>query len=373
MDEITFYLPFPDGVLQYVCAECDALCCRGQGFGGSLSREMKRLLTLYPALQNAVTGRRGELLWFQSPTGRCYFLEDDKFCRIEKEHGKATKPGVCGLFPFNKFGRLGDDIVTIGPHFLCPLRVITPARPGSVEGTHSKVIAAAKESAMLDGAYFASDIPPLPLASKQTPKEALTQEEKFRDECAKALTQKTFSSVLRAATQDPKLFDEHLRRASLLCGVVPAERAQRDGLDDTLLALASSWRLNMLHIGQERMLRVLGLADLLLRRLSVISGRALTPQQTNHGFNELMPALRFLSRGDTPLTLPKSAQKVPPFGSAGVTFSAYRALRAAETKGLLTSLEETFPKELLPFDRMAILTELGAHTEQATIPKTRKK
>src|SRR5687768_9293505 len=34
------FFAFPDGVFHHVCAECTALCCRGQGFAGSLKREM---------------------------------------------------------------------------------------------------------------------------------------------------------------------------------------------------------------------------------------------------------------------------------------------------------------------------------------------
>ena len=44
---VSLFFAFPDGVYHYVCAECTALCCRGQGFGGSLEREMRTLLQIY--------------------------------------------------------------------------------------------------------------------------------------------------------------------------------------------------------------------------------------------------------------------------------------------------------------------------------------
>jgi hypothetical protein len=370
IETLTFYLPFPDGVLDYVCAECDALCCRGQGFGGSLSREMTKLLALYPALELAVTSRRGDVLSVQTPTGRCYFLRDDNRCRIEEDHGKQMKPGVCGLFPFNKFSRVSEDIIVVMPHFMCPLRVVLP-RSEKVEGVHHKVIQAAKESFLLDSVDFSTNIDPVPLAARQTPAQALRQEISFRDTCSEALQQKSFLEVLSLTSNDSEALQRFLPRTTLVCGVVYAAPKTRDYLDDLLLVLASSWRVGMLHLGQERMLRVLALAGVLLRRLASLSPRALTPQQVNHFFGELSPALRLLSRNETPLTLPKAFQKVPPFGAASLTFTAYRALRGAE-KNVLVSFEESFSKDLSVADRMAVLVELGAHTEHATAPKPKK-
>src|SRR5262244_2113350 len=132
------YMAFPDGVFHYVCAECNALCCRGDGFGGSLEKEFKPLFRIYPALESLVTFRKGDDIHLSNPRGRCIMLDDDRLCRIEKEHGKQIKPAVCTLFPFNSFVRIGND-VAITPHFLCPLRVQVPARPNEVEGTHAKI------------------------------------------------------------------------------------------------------------------------------------------------------------------------------------------------------------------------------------------
>jgi hypothetical protein len=73
-EETPLYMAFPDGVFHYVCAECTALCCRGDGFGGSLKREMPVLLTLYPALGSAVVSRQGSRLTFGTPAGGCFFL-----------------------------------------------------------------------------------------------------------------------------------------------------------------------------------------------------------------------------------------------------------------------------------------------------------
>lgn len=82
---------------------------------------MPVLLSLYPALGSAVVSRQGSMLAFGTPAGRCFFLDEDNLCRIEKDHGKDLKPGVCSLFPFNAFRRIGK-VVAVSPHFMCPIR-----------------------------------------------------------------------------------------------------------------------------------------------------------------------------------------------------------------------------------------------------------
>lgn len=179
-------MAFPDGVFHYVCAECTALCCRGQGFGGSLKREMPVLLSLYPALGSAVASRQGSMLTFGTPVGRCFFLDTDNLCRIEKERGKDLKPGGCSLFPFNLFTRIGE-VVAIRPRFLCPIRLQVPARPGHVEGTHATVEAAARESGLLDTEYVNGYLPPIGLHVSQDASAVIAREVAFRDACSRAL------------------------------------------------------------------------------------------------------------------------------------------------------------------------------------------
>ena len=132
------YFAFPDGVLHFVCAECTALCCKGHGFGGSLERHMRSLFVLYPALESTMISRKADIVELSTPTSGCHFLEPDNHCGIETRHGKSAKPGICSLFPFNVLRRIGSTIV-VGPNFLCPLRVVVPARPGEVEGTHASL------------------------------------------------------------------------------------------------------------------------------------------------------------------------------------------------------------------------------------------
>src|SRR5436190_18591512 len=144
-DSTSIFFAFPDGVLDYVCAECTALCCRGQGFAGSTKREMNFLFRKYPPLAGMVIMRESSVVTCSTPAGRCFFLRNDNLCQIEVENGKKFKPGVCLLFPFNDFYRIGKTVV-VAPHFLCPLRLKLPAEPGRVEGTHAKVDAMVRET-----------------------------------------------------------------------------------------------------------------------------------------------------------------------------------------------------------------------------------
>src|ERR1700757_4272573 len=92
---VPLFFAFPDGVFHHVCAECNALCCRGGGFGGSMKREMPFLLRRYPALSSVVTGCSGDVLHLTNPVDRCFFLSGKNLCQIEVDHGKSKKPGIC--------------------------------------------------------------------------------------------------------------------------------------------------------------------------------------------------------------------------------------------------------------------------------------
>jgi hypothetical protein len=365
-DSLRFYLPFPDGVLHYVCAECDALCCRGQGFAGSLSREMGKLLALYPALAGAVTARYGEVITLQTPARACFFLRDDKRCDIEVTHGTDLKPGMCRLFPFNNFARLGEDIVVIAPHFLCPLRVVLP-RSGHVAGTHHDIIQGARESFLLDRGDFAATIVSLAMASGQTADSALEQETRFRDGCSDALQVTSFFARLARSSVDADALRRFLERATRVCGVDPTPRHHRDELDDFLLVLAPYWRLKMLPLGYERMLRVLALAEVLIRRVASLSPRPITPQQADQFYTEISPACCLLSHDESPLAVPAGRRQVPPFGTAELIFTAYQALRAVDTS-VMAAFEEAFSAGTPTHDRMAILIELGRHYGGPTVP-----
>lgn len=81
--------------------------------------------------------RIGDVITVAMPLGRCAFLDDDRLCRIHKDHGTSLKPGMCVVFPLNLLRTIGP-VVTVAPVFgLCPLRLQLPPRPGDVDGLAS--------------------------------------------------------------------------------------------------------------------------------------------------------------------------------------------------------------------------------------------
>jgi hypothetical protein len=358
---VPLYFAFPDGVFHYACAECTALCCRGQGFAGNLGREMGQLLEIYPELKSMAVGRRGELVSFATPAGRCHFLDGDDRCRIEKQLGKSLKPGVCSLFPFNSFTRIGRT-VAIRPHFMCPLRLQVPARPGHVEGTHALLEPATRESALLEPGYVDAYIPPERLHPSETAASVLAREKAFCGLCSRSLGHGTFREVLFSASADPLQLQAHATRAARLLGLdVPSKAASRDDLDDLLLALAPSLRLYLLRLSGEGILRALALSEVVLRRVAPLTQGALTPQGAHQTITAVLPALHLLACADEPVDIPRRAGKhVPPFGDAEMIFAGHVILSSGESAGGITDLLESAMAPIADVaDRTALLVELG--------------
>lgn len=366
------YMAFPDGVFHYVCAECNALCCRGDGFGGSLEKEFKPLFQIYPALESLVTFRKGDEIHLSNPRGRCIMLDDDRLCRIEKEHGKEIKPAVCTLFPFNSFARIGND-VSIMPHFLCPLRVQVPARTNEVEGTHTKIEAALRASVFFEARY--PNIPSLQIHPSLDAPSVLHREKTFRDLCAASLGTSRFSDVLLKASANPSTFMETVERGKKLLGLpAPDQMRERDGIDDLLLAIAPAHRLNLLTLPSENILVALALGETHLRQVLSISNHPLNPQGTHKILTDFVVAIRLLARGDEPLGVYQNRpMKVPPFDDAAMTFAGIIALRKINSGiGILSALEEAF-SSLTVSDRTFLFLQVGNQLESILLQDWKKR
>ena len=240
------YFAFPDGVFNYVCAECTALCCKGHGFGGSLEKELRPLFVLYPQIESMAIRREGDYVEFATLSSGCLLLDTDNWCRIEKEHGKAAKPSVCNLFPFNNLTLIGKAIA-VRPHFLCPLRIQVPARPGFVEGTHATLETVIRSSPMISPEFMSTRKPPFRMNPSMNADSVLEREVSFRDICSLGLGQSSFAEVLRSVSADPDALDGFVVRAAKILGV-PVPSQPRDSVDDLLIALAPPLRLEMLHL-----------------------------------------------------------------------------------------------------------------------------
>lgn len=121
---MSVYFTWPDDRFAYTCAGCGA-CCKGHGIGIDVAAgQLVQLVTKRPALA-AFLRRRGDAITAFNPRDRCWFLEDDGLCRVEREDGRAAKPASCRLFPFNRVFRVGGALVVDFNSVICPLHVST--------------------------------------------------------------------------------------------------------------------------------------------------------------------------------------------------------------------------------------------------------
>ena len=355
VSQIRFFLPFPDGTLHYDCPSCTALCCRGKGFAGSLKREVPELLRIYPALAASVVGRNGNVVSFQNAAGGCSFLATDNRCQIEERHGFGLKPGVCGLFPFNNFSRIAPDVVVLSPHFLCPLQVVSPARPGWAAGTHEAVRAAAVASGLVDSGSFATRRRPAAEAGEAAER-LLQREEQFRDRCSEALGVSRFRDALFAQSAAHEELADWLRRAAAVLAL-EAQDAVRDDFDEKLLVLSCSWRMDLLQMEAEDALRVLALAEVILRRQ--MFAQSPTPQQLAQAFGRLVPVLKMLAQGDKPAQFAGGRMAAPRVNDAMLATVGLRVLGEASRGGVLQAMERFVPTEMSQADRFALSFDLS--------------
>jgi len=335
---------------------------------------MQSLLTLYPPLGSAIVSRQASIIKIGTPAGGCFFLDQDNYCRIEKDHGKNLKPGVCSIFPFNLFTRIGD-VVAISPHFGCPIRLQVPARPGNVEGTHTAVEAAARASGFLDAEYIHSYMPSVGLHPSLDGVEVVRREVSFRDSCSRSFMQRSFYDTLRDESSDPGELDKSTERAAHVMGLdAGSEFRERDHVDDMLLALAPSHRISLLHMSSEAILRALAISEILLRQMMSLSSIEMTPQGANSILGNVGPAVRLLARGDETIELAGNANpKSPPFGDPSMAFAAFTALRnVGAGTGVLVALEKAIKPHMSIPDRSALLVQLGSQLEHTRLKRPKK-
>ena len=365
------FFAFIDGVYDYVCAECTALCCKGHGFAGSLEREMRTLFARYPQLETMAISRDGDQINLATP-GNCLMLDSANLCRIEKELGKDQKPNVCKIFPFNSFSRVGKTVVVM-PHFLCPLRATVPVRPGHVQGTHALIEADIHQSRMLDRDYIKTMVPPVRLHPAITATAALEREEAFRNLCARGLGSKQFSEVLMAASSDPAGLKTFRRRALHVLGYEPVIISQtHDVLDDLLLAFASPYRIGFLDLTAEEILRVLVLGELMARRTWPADGQIPTFQSVANTIIPFRVLQMLLAHGEEPCDFGRVTQKTFSFRDSELTFAAFITVQLSAQQGVLTALEHAIPPTMSVSDRSILLMRLG-ELMHITMHKKRRK
>ena len=151
------YFTWPDRALSYTCAGCGA-CCKGLGIGiDAAAGQLVQLVARRPELA-AFVRRRGEAVTAFNPRDRCWFLEDDGLCRIERDDGRAAKPASCRLFPFNRVFHLGDTMIVDYNSVICPLHL-----GGADPIAHADVLA--EIESITDRGIIGATLPPEPDAT----------------------------------------------------------------------------------------------------------------------------------------------------------------------------------------------------------------
>jgi hypothetical protein len=365
-DPTPIFFAFPDGVLDYVCPECTALCCRGQGFAGSIKREMNFLFRKYPPLAGMVTAKESSIVTCSTPAGRCYFLRADNLCQIEVENGQRYKPGVCLLFPFNDLHRIGKTVV-VAPHFMCPLRLRLPADPDRVQGSHAKIEATVRETGLLEPEFLKRFVTVVTLPEGVGERTALRLETEFRDRCAQALGHGTFRKLLEESSADVSDLRSFRKRVTeVMRWTTPRQAAVRDGIDDLLLALAPTMRLEVLHHSSEGLLRFLTVAEILARRAFTMSVSLPTPQGVYSVLEDMRPMLQLLAWSDDAPDLKKVTLKSPTFGDPNLVYAADMFLHKLPTRGVLRALEAAVKPLPSPADRTALVQQVAATVSNAS-------
>jgi hypothetical protein len=366
------FFAFPDGVYDYKCAECTALCCKGHGFGGSLDREMRSLFERYPQIESMAYSRSGDQITFATTASGCVVLDTDNLCRIEKDLGKGAKPNICNLFPFNLFAKIGTTIVVM-PHFLCPLRAVVPARPGEVQGTHTLISDAIRNSRMLDRAYVKNMIAAARLHPAVTNAAVIDREKSFRNHCARALGANRFIDTLKKASTDPPALAAFIKRARGILGYESSpKREQRDALDDMLLAVASPYRIGLLELPAEGILRALAIAEIIVRRAWRGASQQPSFQGLANHIATFKPVQVLLAFADEAFDFGKVTQKMLSFRDAELTFAAFIVVHNAAEIGVLGALEQALPLNMSVSDRSILLMRLGEVLQRTKSKRSRK-
>jgi Fe-S-cluster containining protein len=294
--EITMnlYFSFPDGVLDYDCARCTALCCRGQGISAHADHELVPLLRRNPALASWATGRSGNIVHFATPAGRCFFLGADDRCDVERDLGHAQKPSLCRAFPFNRVSLVGDTTI-VSPHLLCPLLLNDEPRPQAA-GNHARLTDELQATRWLD-----QRMPTLDLPEHESAESWLAAELTLRDDCAQAFRDGSLSEICSTRGHAESAFMAGV--SQLLAAGEPEHEPHADQrtLERCLLALAPTWSMDHSARPLTMRRRVLLLARFLISRAVHVSGTRVSLQVCNAFMNQHDALLGLLCMGDQPM------------------------------------------------------------------------
>jgi hypothetical protein len=353
------FMAFLDGSLDYSCPGCAENCCRGIGFGGMNGGRMGAIIDSHPELLPWIQYRDEGFTMLGTPQGGCLFLRDDGLCSIESASGRDAKPGLCIMFPFNGLNWLGDCLV-VRPYFRCRrFTAIVPPRPGAVAGTHSAILKDLEATSMAR-----KGLPQLPLPEGDDPGDILAREGEWLTACGNALGRTRIVDAVTSFSEDDSNLSRFVSRASGLLGlVVPAEGRPRDGLDDLLMILSPTIRLDYLVLTPEGILRALLLAEALVRNAFARAATQPTVGDVAMFISTAQPLLSVLARADRPFEplVGWQADGRRPALDTPDQKMAFGAMVVLTGKGYgtLASLEESLSTVTRPLERVLFVRRLA--------------
>lgn len=351
------YFAFPDGSLAYECDGCLQSCCR---IGGAIQTHMERegadLFRLYPFAASLVRERSGPVVILQLPAGGCVWFTDDGLCSIHRDHGRDLKPFTCRLYPFNRLVRTGSTLI-VSPRFGCPLSLDRSC--SAAQSSHQALAGEVQQLGLLGVDVPRDVVAALPSRRGFRVGEFLERERAFTARCSEEIGRGRFIDVLSTFSVDPERLAGRVDQARHVLGLEP-EPSARDTMDDVLMAIAGSLRLDFPYMSGERLLAVLAVGSLLVRAAS--PGGDFTPQSAASVFGRAEPVSMLLG-ADPPLNLPSSVVRNLPFaGDPRGTVAAFRLLRGLAdpqpNARLFVQVLEAYPESV---DRIAFMTRISAH------------
>jgi Fe-S-cluster containining protein len=332
----TFYFAFPDGVLHYDCARCTALCCRGYGIAAH-DRELVQLLTRAPELASWATSRNRSIVHFQNPIGSCYFLDGRDRCGIEQELGRAHKPSLCKAFPFNRIVALGN-VRVVSPHLLCPVQLELPATRERA-GDHARLAEELANDGWLD-----QDFAQLTLPDGQDAESFLVEEQRFREQCARALAS---SDAAAGWEQSLELGD--------VAALMDWDVSREPSFDAWYYALAPSWSIELSQQPERVRRRALILARAHMRHAFSLQGARSTLQIYHSFWNANAALYELLAQFDRPM---RQGCLIDTGDAASLLAAAVIDRSAQRGASVLEALREGC-LELRAIDRQTLLNALA--------------
>lgn len=145
------FIPFIDGLLSYNCKDCGYDCCQMGNLIMNIKEKIK-LIKMYPYLRYFFYRETNKAYGLRKYP-RCWFLENNGLCSIQKEFGYSYKPFICRLHPFY-IARCKDEYIVMTDS--CPALYVGK---GNKDTSHKQILKNCQEAIDYDCIQGQIDLP----------------------------------------------------------------------------------------------------------------------------------------------------------------------------------------------------------------------